>query len=50
MAWERGAPALGEDNEYVMREILGLDAAAYDRLIREQVIVEDYLDSRGNPY
>jgi crotonobetainyl-CoA:carnitine CoA-transferase CaiB-like acyl-CoA transferase len=50
MAWERGAPALGEDNEYVMREILGLDAAAYDRLIREQVIVEDYLDSRGNPH
>ncbi len=50
MAWERGAPALGEDNEYVMREVLGLDAAAYDRLIRDQVAVEDYLDSRGNPY
>jgi crotonobetainyl-CoA:carnitine CoA-transferase CaiB-like acyl-CoA transferase len=50
MAWERGAPALGEDNEYVMREILGLDSAAYDRLVRDQVAVEDYLDSRGNPY
>jgi crotonobetainyl-CoA:carnitine CoA-transferase CaiB-like acyl-CoA transferase len=49
MAWERGAPALGQDNEYVMREILGLDAAEYDRLIRERVAVEDYLDSRGNP-
>jgi crotonobetainyl-CoA:carnitine CoA-transferase CaiB-like acyl-CoA transferase len=50
MAWERGAPALGEDNEYVMREVLGLDAAAYGRLVREHVVVEDYLDSRGNPY
>jgi crotonobetainyl-CoA:carnitine CoA-transferase CaiB-like acyl-CoA transferase len=50
MAWERGAPALGDDNEYVMREILGLDAAAYERLVQEQLVVEDYLDSRGNPY
>jgi|HubBroStandDraft_1064217.scaffolds.fasta_scaffold11246_2 crotonobetainyl-CoA:carnitine CoA-transferase CaiB-like acyl-CoA transferase len=49
MAWERGAPTLGEDNEYVMREILGLDATAYDRLIQDHVAVEDYLDSRGNP-
>lgn len=50
MAWERGAPALGEDNDYVMKEILGLDAAAYDRLVRERVVVEDYLDAQGNPY
>jgi crotonobetainyl-CoA:carnitine CoA-transferase CaiB-like acyl-CoA transferase len=50
MAWERGAPALGEDNEYVMQEILGLDVVEYDRLCRERVVVEDYLDLQGNPY
>jgi hypothetical protein len=50
MAWDQGAPALGDDNEYVMKEILGLDDAAYDRLVSEHVAVEDYLDLQGNPY
>jgi crotonobetainyl-CoA:carnitine CoA-transferase CaiB-like acyl-CoA transferase len=50
LAWERGAPALGEDNEYVFKEIVGLDDAEYARLVDEQVATEDYLDPDGNPY
>jgi crotonobetainyl-CoA:carnitine CoA-transferase CaiB-like acyl-CoA transferase len=49
-AWERGAPVLGEDNEYVFRGILGLDEDAYRRLCEEQVAVQDYLDRDGRPY
>ena len=50
LAWERGAPALGEDNEYVFKEVLGLSDAEYRRLALERVVVEDYLDQQGNPY
>ena len=49
-AWERGAPALGQDNEYVFKEVLGLDDAAYDRLVEQRVAVEDYFDANGDPY
>ncbi len=49
MAWERGAPTLGQDNEYVFKEILGLDADEYDRLVAENVATNDYLDREGNP-
>lgn len=35
---ERGAPLLGEDNEYVYREILGLPQARLDDLIARKVI------------
>jgi crotonobetainyl-CoA:carnitine CoA-transferase CaiB-like acyl-CoA transferase len=34
----RRAPRVGEDNRYVFAELLGLDGAEYDRLVREQVI------------
>ena len=34
-AWERGAPTLGQDNEYVFKEVLGLDDTAYDRLVTD---------------
>jgi crotonobetainyl-CoA:carnitine CoA-transferase CaiB-like acyl-CoA transferase len=50
LAWERGAPALGEDNEYVFKQILGLDDDRYQRLVAERIAVEDYLDRQGNPY
>jgi crotonobetainyl-CoA:carnitine CoA-transferase CaiB-like acyl-CoA transferase len=50
LAWERGAPALGEDNEYVFKEVLGLSDAEYRRLAVEGVVVDDYLDPQGNPY
>jgi crotonobetainyl-CoA:carnitine CoA-transferase CaiB-like acyl-CoA transferase len=50
LSWERGAPALGEDNEYVFKQILGLDDDDYLRLVEQRVAVEDYLDPQGNPY
>ncbi len=31
-------PTLGEDNAFVFKSLLGLDAPEYDRLIQEQVI------------
>jgi crotonobetainyl-CoA:carnitine CoA-transferase CaiB-like acyl-CoA transferase len=50
LAWDRGAPALGQDNRYVFQHILGLDDREYERLVAEGVAVEDYLDRQGNPY
>jgi crotonobetainyl-CoA:carnitine CoA-transferase CaiB-like acyl-CoA transferase len=50
MVWERGAPTLGEDNEYVFKQILGVDDAEYDRLVADRVAIEDYLDADGNPF
>jgi len=47
--WERGAPVLGEDNDYVYREVIGLDDAEYRELVEAKVIVEDYLDPDMNP-
>jgi crotonobetainyl-CoA:carnitine CoA-transferase CaiB-like acyl-CoA transferase len=47
-AWSRGSPALGEDNEYVYKKLLGLDDDEYARLERANVIVDDYLDADGN--
>jgi crotonobetainyl-CoA:carnitine CoA-transferase CaiB-like acyl-CoA transferase len=49
-AWDRGAPVLGEDNDYVFRKLLGLDDDEYQRLVDAKVIVEDYLDADMNPY
>jgi crotonobetainyl-CoA:carnitine CoA-transferase CaiB-like acyl-CoA transferase len=50
LAWERGAPTLGQDNEYVFKEILGVDDDGYKRLVAEGVATNDYLDRDGNPY
>ncbi len=47
--WERGSPALGEDNRYVYQGVLGLDDAAYARLVEQGIAVEDYLDAELNP-
>ena len=41
---------LGEDNEYVFKEILGLSDAEYDGLVAAGVASEDYVDSEGKPY
>ncbi|HUJ64465.1 MAG TPA: CoA transferase, partial [Acidimicrobiales bacterium] len=49
LAWERGAPVLGEHNEYVFKEVLGLSDVDYQRLRSEKIAVEDYLDAQGNP-
>ena len=48
-AWDRGAPVLGEDNEYVFRDVVGLDDDEYQRLVDAKVIVEDYLDANLDP-
>jgi benzylsuccinate CoA-transferase BbsF subunit/naphthyl-2-methylsuccinate CoA transferase subunit len=50
LAWERGAPALGEDNEYVFKDILGLSEQDYRALVEGGVAVEDYLMPDGTPY
>jgi len=50
LAWGRGSPALGEDNEYVYREVMGLDEAGYCDLVERRVATEDYLDASGQPY
>ncbi|MGH8995102.1 MAG: CaiB/BaiF CoA transferase family protein, partial [Acidimicrobiales bacterium] len=47
--WDRGSPTLGEDNEYVYRQLLGLDEAEYRRLQESGIAVEDYLDADGKP-
>jgi crotonobetainyl-CoA:carnitine CoA-transferase CaiB-like acyl-CoA transferase len=50
LAWEKGAPALGEDNEHVFRGVLGLTESEYLRLVDDGVVVEDYLDAQGKPF
>ena len=48
--WRRGSPVLGEDNEYVYKEILGVSDDEFERLRREKILAEDYLDPLGEPY
>ena len=48
-AWDRGAPVLGEDNDYVFRKVLQLDDEEYQRYVDAKVIVDDYLDADMNP-
>jgi crotonobetainyl-CoA:carnitine CoA-transferase CaiB-like acyl-CoA transferase len=48
-AWTRGAPALGEDNEYVYKDILGYGDEDYEQLVKEQHVAEDYLSPDGQP-
>ena len=48
-AWDRGAPVLGEDNDHVFRDVVGLDDDEYQRLVDAKVIVEDYLDANLDP-
>ena len=50
LAWERGAPTLGQDNEYVFRTLLDVTEEEYRRLVAEGVVTNDYLDAHGNPY
>jgi crotonobetainyl-CoA:carnitine CoA-transferase CaiB-like acyl-CoA transferase len=49
-AWRRGSPALGEDNEYVYKQILGVSDADFERLAVEKILAEDYLDHDGIPF
>jgi crotonobetainyl-CoA:carnitine CoA-transferase CaiB-like acyl-CoA transferase len=49
-AWRRGSPTLGQDNEYVYKEILGCSAEEFERYRRDKILAEDYLDPSGEPY
>ncbi len=49
-AWWRGSPTLGEDNEYVYKEILGVSDEELARYAAEKILATDYLDPTGVPY
>jgi crotonobetainyl-CoA:carnitine CoA-transferase CaiB-like acyl-CoA transferase len=49
LAWHRGAPVLGEHNDYVFREVLRLTDTEYEQLVADQIAVEDYLGPDGRP-
>ncbi len=50
LKWERSAAGLGDDNEYVYKNILKLTDTEYEQLQLEGVhISQDYLDSDGHP-
>jgi crotonobetainyl-CoA:carnitine CoA-transferase CaiB-like acyl-CoA transferase len=49
LVWWRGGPALGEDNAYVYKEILGFSDEDYAQLEKSQHIAEDYLSPDGQP-
>jgi benzylsuccinate CoA-transferase BbsF subunit len=38
LAVRKAAPCMGEDNEYVVRELLGRSATEYERLVEAQVL------------
>jgi crotonobetainyl-CoA:carnitine CoA-transferase CaiB-like acyl-CoA transferase len=48
-SWSRGSPVLGEDNEYVYKEILGVSDEEFARYRRDRILAEDYLNPRGEP-
>jgi crotonobetainyl-CoA:carnitine CoA-transferase CaiB-like acyl-CoA transferase len=48
-AWRRGSPALGEDNEYVYKKILGVSDEDYARYSEMNLLAEDYLAPDGTP-
>jgi crotonobetainyl-CoA:carnitine CoA-transferase CaiB-like acyl-CoA transferase len=41
-AWGRGAPLVGQDNEYVYRQLLGYSGAEYDDLAAAGLIGTSY--------
>jgi crotonobetainyl-CoA:carnitine CoA-transferase CaiB-like acyl-CoA transferase len=47
--WDRGAPVLGEHNDYVFRKVVQLDDEEYQRYVDAKIIVDDYLDGDLNP-
>jgi crotonobetainyl-CoA:carnitine CoA-transferase CaiB-like acyl-CoA transferase len=49
-AWHRGSPTLGQDNEYVYKQILGVSDEDFRRYRDDKILAEDYLDPQGEPY
>jgi crotonobetainyl-CoA:carnitine CoA-transferase CaiB-like acyl-CoA transferase len=48
--WWRGSPALGQDNDYVYKGLLGVSDEDYARYAAARILAEDYLDPSGEPY
>ena len=48
--WRRGSPTLGEDNEYVYKQVLGVSDEEFEHYRAERILAEDYLDESGRPY
>ena len=49
LRWDWAAPGLGDDNEYVFHQVLGLTEDEYAQLVAEGHLSQDYLDREGNP-
>jgi crotonobetainyl-CoA:carnitine CoA-transferase CaiB-like acyl-CoA transferase len=49
LAWDRPAPALGEHNEYVYRDVLGLTDEEFGEAVADGHVSRDYLDASGHP-
>jgi len=47
--WWRGSPVLGQDNEYVYKQVLGVSDDEFERYREEKFLAEDYLDPHGEP-
>ena len=48
--WRRGSPVLGEDNEFVYKQILGVSDEEFEFYRRDKILADDYLDPQGEPY
>ena len=48
LRWERAAPSLGEDNEYVYLELLGYTQAQYHELLRRGLAGTEYAQERAD--
>jgi crotonobetainyl-CoA:carnitine CoA-transferase CaiB-like acyl-CoA transferase len=48
--WRRGSPVLGQDNEYVYKDIMGVSDEDFERYRAAKILAEDYLDPLGDPY
>lgn len=49
LRWDGPSPGLGDDNEYVYREVIGVGDDEYERLRGDGHISSDYLDAHGRP-
>jgi crotonobetainyl-CoA:carnitine CoA-transferase CaiB-like acyl-CoA transferase len=48
--WRRGSPTLGQDNEYVYKDLLGASDEEFDRYRQDNMLATDYLAPDGTPY
>ena len=47
--WSHGSPSLGQHNDYVYREILGVSDEDFERYRAAHILADDYLDPDGRP-